>query len=462
MIASNLLSMQRGVAAALTALAVCAALSLPSAATAAKIKVTELTDDFFSGAGGKCSLREAVQAANLDESFGGCTRQGTETADTILLRGGKVYDRTRAGGSENENATGDLDLTGKTTITVKGVGRATIDANDLDRVIEILPGARLTASRLTITDGMVSGSEPGTGGGGISNRGRLDLRRSLLSENEAQRGGVGCGCGGGIENRRRMELRRVSLVQNIATFEGGGIFLANAQPSLVSKSSIDGNTAFQGGGVYAFGSSELRIVQSAVVANDVLGSPTSDNNGGGIFVATNNGVVVSLTNSTVSGNRAAESGGGIFRFSGPLRLNAVTITANTAELEDPARVGHGGGIDGGVFGADAPDFRARNTIVAGNLDLAATKSSPDCFRVGGGFNGRNLLGVDTGCPAGLRDLTAVDPKLKPIADNGGPTSTHALKPTSKAVGKAGASSPKRDQRGVKRDARPDIGAFERR
>jgi CSLREA domain-containing protein len=454
--------MRRGAIGVVATLAICGSLILAAGAGAATLKVTEVTDDFFSGAGGKCSLREAVQAANLDESFGGCTRQGTGTADEIILRGGRVYDRTRGGAPENDNASGDLDLTGKTTITVKGTGRATIDANDLDRAIEILPGARLTASRLAITDGRVGGSEPGTGGGGISNRGRLDLSRSVLFDNEAQRGGVGCGCGGGIENRRRMELRRVVLVHNLATFDGGGLYAGNARPSLVSKSSIEGNTAFTGGGVYAFGTSELHIVQSAVIVNDARGSPTSDNNGGGIFLATNDGVVVSLTNSTVSGNRASEGGGGIFRFSGALRLNAVTITGNTAELEDPARVGHGGGINGGVFGELFPDFRVRNTIVAGNLDLAAAESSPDCFTVGDGFNSRNLLGVGTGCPEGPRDLTAADPKLRPLADNGGPTRTHALKRNSKAIGRAGAGAPKRDQRGVKRDARPDIGAFERR
>jgi CSLREA domain-containing protein len=454
--------MRWGATAVVGLLAICGALILATGADAAKIKVTELEDDFFSGAGGKCSLREAVQAANLDDSFGGCIREGSGTTDKILLRGGKVYDRTRGGAPENENASGDLDLAGKTTIIVKGKGRATIDANDLDRGIEVLPGAGLTASRLAITDGRVGGSEVGTGGGGISNRGRLDLRRSVLFDNEAQRGGSGCGCGGGIENRRRMELHRVTLVHNLATFDGGGLFAGNARPSIVTKSSIEGNTAFSGGGVYVFGSGELRIIQSAILANDARGSPTSDNNGGGIYVATNDGVVVRLTNSTVSGNRAAEGGGGIFRFSGPLRLNAVTVTANTAELEDPARVGHGGGINGGVFGELAPDFGVARSIVAANLDLAATESSPDCFQVGGGFNRNNLLGVGTACPEGPRDLTAVDPKLKPLADNGGPTRTHALKRKSKAIGRAGSGAPKRDQRGVRRDARPDIGAFERR
>ena len=49
-----------------------------------------------------------------------------------------------------------------------------------------------------------------------------------------------------------------------------------------------------------------------------------------------------------------------------------------------------------------------------------------------------------------------------LASNGGPTKTVALKKGSPAIGKAGSSPPKCDQRGVKRDAKPDIGAYERR
>ena len=54
------------------------------------------------------------------------------------------------------------------------------------------------------------------------------------------------------------------------------------------------------------------------------------------------------------------------------------------------------------------------------------------------------------------------PKLGQLADNGGPTDTVALKAGSPAIGRANSdNAPNRDQRGIKRDAAPDIGAFER-
>lgn len=424
-------------------------------APAATITVNDSTDDFFAPPGGTCSLREAVQAANTDADFGGCARVGSPGADTIVLEGGQTYSRSR-GGIDNTNVDGDLDITGKTTIEVVGTGPATIDANDMDRVIEVHEGARLNASHVALTDGYVIGLEEGTGGGGIRNLGRLQLRSSSLFDNEGQRGASGCGCGGGIENRGRMELRRVKLSHNLATYDGGGIFAGGSEQS-VARSSIEGNTAFDGGGIYAYG--ELSIVSSTIALNDARGGPLDDT-GGGLYVAVSDSERVSLTNSTVSGNRAEEDAGGIFRFSGALRLNAVTVTANTADYEADG-TGHGGGIDGGVFGTSSDNFTFRNSIVAGNMDLNATDPKPDCSRIATGFDAHDLLEPDGGCPAGPSDVVAADPGLKPLDDNGGPTFTHALKRGSAAIGQAGARAPRKDQRGVRRDSEPDIGAFER-
>ena len=55
-----------------------------------------------------------------------------------------------------------------------------------------------------------------------------------------------------------------------------------------------------------------------------------------------------------------------------------------------------------------------------------------------------------------------NPKLGKLARNGGPTKTVALKKGSPAIGEAKRSTaPGKDQRGRKRDRRPDVGAFER-
>ena len=79
--------------------------------------------------------------------------------------------------------------------------------------------------------------------------------------------------------------------------------------------------------------------------------------------------------------------------------------------------------------------------------------------------GHNLVTViSAGCVGftGPGDFSVADPKIGQLANNGGPTKTIALRKGSPAIGKAGkATAEKFDQRGVKRDDHPDIGAFER-
>ena len=59
------------------------------------------------------------------------------------------------------------------------------------------------------------------------------------------------------------------------------------------------------------------------------------------------------------------------------------------------------------------------------------------------------------------DKNSVDPKIDVLADNGGPTLTHKLLAGSPAMAAATADPEvTEDQRGVARDAVPDIGAYE--
>ncbi|MGH2676523.1 MAG: choice-of-anchor Q domain-containing protein, partial [Actinomycetota bacterium] len=88
----------------------------------------------------------------------------------------------------------------------------------------------------------------------------------------------------------------------------------------------------------------------------------------------------------------------------------------------------------------------------------------DCGGLGGAAPvslGGNLIGnaADCGWVAAGGDLLDVNPLLGPLADNGGPTQTHALLAGSPAIDAAGPGSPSTDQRGAPRGT-PDIGAYE--
>jgi CSLREA domain-containing protein len=210
----------------------------------------------------------------------------------------------------------------------------------------------------------------------------------------------------------------------------------------------NGRTVQAGAGIRNEGT--LDLVNSTVAGNVSTGSF-----GGGI---SNSGVAVaSLANVTVSGNRAESDGGGIDQgVGGVLDLDGVTIAHNLTDISGDT----GGG--GGIFNAGGT-IRLRNTLIARNRDntSAPIQKSPDCG--GDALTSRryNLIGVRSGCKfhAARGDLTNLNPMLGPLANNGGPTLTYALRPRSPAINAGGRSAPPADQRGVPRRA-PDIGAYE--
>jgi hypothetical protein len=207
----------------------------------------------------------------------------------------------------------------------------------------------------------------------------------------------------------------------------GGLTLANA--SIVNGRS-DNN---DGGGIVNHGT--LAIRHSTISGNRAVGNPGY---GGGIF----SDGTLTITNSTISGNSADLDGGGILTIP-EITVTNSTITGNTAD--------RGGGIRG--------QTRLHNSIVANNS--ATSGSDPNCYGFATAL-GVNISNDDSCAPAGIGMIIA-DPKLGPLADNGGPTRTHAPLKDSPAVDGATFGCPVADdQRHI---ARPqgtacDIGAVE--
>jgi CSLREA domain-containing protein len=441
--------MRRGV---WTCFAVAGVLAFPGPAGAATIKVTDTADDFFASPGGTCSLREAVQAANTDAPFGAC-RKGAG-GDTIVLKSGETYDLSIPG-ADDTNAVGDLDVNSKITIVPNHRDRATVDANDVSRVLHIVDPGALELSRLVITGGVSTLAE-GSEGGAIRNYdGKLTVTGSRITANDAT--GAGPANGGaivtGFGTDSVTRITKTSITGNSAVNVGGGIIWGGGVMR-ISKSTVAGNHAgHDGGGIYLGGyinpdTDRFRMSASTVSGND------ADDAGGGIEVGLyvpDEPQLARATNVTISGNRTNGSGGGIHHQAGEFHLNAATITDNTADV-DASGDGLGGGVSG--FGVIL-----RNSIIAGNLNPNPTTPQPDCnstFSIS-----HNLVGKGGGCSESGTNKPVSDPKLKHLAKNGGPTKTHALKASSKAIGLAGQDAPNRDQRGVRRDANPDSGAYER-
>ena len=376
----------------------------PAIAGAATIKVTTGADQF--GSGKACSLREAVEAARLDGKFGGC--KAGSGRDRIALEGASRYRLTRAA-SPPTPSRGTITLLGPATIAGTGHGRATIDAAALHAGAFNAGGEDAVFDRVVIRNG-----EGGSSRGGavtVNIGGDVAIRRSVIVGNEATDGG-------GLYSYGSLFLRETIVRRNHAVGHGGGIFV-------------------NGGSLFMVG----------VTVSDNR-SPGPPGTGGGLDVL---GGDVDIVNSTFSGNRAAADGGGIGLTGGDVSLLNVTITNNQADTSD-------GGGNGGGIAQIGGDIAARNSIVAGNVD-AGNGSDPDCDgTVSFTFS---LVGSATCTFFPNTNIVGVAPGLLPLRSNGGPTPTHALRKSSKAINAAGSGAPSTDQRGVKR-VNPDMGAYERR
>lgn len=316
------------------------------------------------------------------------------------------------------------------------IQEATIIANRATRNIPGQGGGiYMLDSVITVTNSTIGGNLTASGGGIYNADSDISVRDSTIISNSAVFDG------GGIYSGGVTTLNHVTVTRNEAGDEGGGLFNSSIGSLVVSQSTIISNTGEDsGGGIAVSGPTTLTGVtirgNSAVV------------DGGGIF---NDDDTAALTNVTISGNTAEGNGGGIFNNTGVMTLTNATVTGNEADLQ-----GHG------LYNDEM--MTLKNTIVAGN---GAENCTDNDTLVSAGHN---LEDADTcGFDPAMNDLVSLDPLLGPLADNGGPTLTHALRAGSPAIdGADNGACPNSDQRGLPRPidgnddglAICDIGAFE--
>ena len=136
-------------------LAAAGALLGTTPAMAATITPNTFSDE--NGGGGGCSLREAIQSANTDAAFGGCTAGGG--SDTIPLATGTYQLAIAPDGTPDDNLDGDLDIVAGSAVTIShtGVTPSAISGGGIDRVLNLLSGGNATISSVTIRDGKLDG-----------------------------------------------------------------------------------------------------------------------------------------------------------------------------------------------------------------------------------------------------------------------------------------------------------------
>lgn len=361
----------------------------------------------------------------------------------------------------------DVDLVGDA-----GSALTIVRAVSGDRVITVPSAVTLNVEGLTLTEGTQTSSP----GGGMHVMGSVVLQNSTISNNavtHANGGGLYVGPGASA----RLEGCLVIGNKARSTYDpfGGGIAVNQGTLGIYDSTITDNYTGrfmFEnfclftggGGGVSSF-DSDLVISRSTISGN------SSGCEGGGLRVNHPSGLAAQISNSTISGNWA-EYGGGV--YADRIQFEHVTIAHN--RTWDAYGYTYNGGDHPGVrvFGMSSGNT-AKSCLITDNFHGGIVGPTLDAEDVSGFLSslGDNVIGATIGSSfidgvAGDQVGTRANPlsgQLAPLADNGGPTPTHALRLGSPAIDRGALdSSFATDQRGVARPfgLRVDVGAFEHR
>lgn len=411
---------------------------------AATRTVTTCTD------GGFGSLRDAIQRLAVS---GDTIDMSGLTCSRIVLTRGQI-----------QIPQNDLTLVGpgRFGLTIDGAGATQMLWHDGTGTLRI--------RGLSIANGFFA--DPAADGACIHSRGSVELERSRVFRCQAHaRYALEPGASGGaVYAWIQVSLSRSSVFDSFATNSGGGI---QSPRVVLYRSQVYGNEATDGGGI---ASGDITATYSLIHGN-IAGR------GGGIA-----GRDMTINKSTISNNVARfGSGGGILAsFSDQRRLIIdSTISGNTADSESAADfsgretlivnstivMNHDvrgptaqpcvGALEGGPG-----TLRLENTIVA----LTTCNNGP-AYDIGGSslfpypvVGSNNLIGSSVMALPG--DTISADPRIAPLADNGGPTRTHMLLADSPAINRGHNNFNREyDQRGPgfprEKGAFPDMGAIER-
>lgn len=300
----------------------------------------------------------------------------------------------------------------------------TLSGNQTNRVLTVSAGVELQLINMRIADGKVTGLA--TGGGIYNNGGKVTLTQCTIENNFAEGGA------GGIYSSGELTVTSSRILANITPWNrsAGGISNNGGILTFINSTS-SGNSAGSGGGLSSSG-------------------------------------MMTVVNSTVSGNSGPLGGDGVGN-SGTATITHSTIWGNMAS-GNPAPY-YGGGIN------NIGTLTLSHSIVANN----SPNARGDCYNFNVWLNRTGTIidqgyNLDSDGSCGLIHPTSrsrTDPLLWPLANNCGPTLTHALRDGSPAIDAIpaamdGTCAVNQDQRGALRPqdgnwdgvAACDIGAVE--
>lgn len=341
-------------------------------------------------------------------------------------------------------------------------------------------GGILSYGSLDLSDCTISGNTAAgimAEGGGLFAAGQTQITDCAFAENLAH-GQVG-GAGGGLSigQSAQATITGSDILSNGVSgaygASGGGIAVQGQ--AVIADSTISGNNnggsegSGHGGGISVGREGVATIVGSTIADNEVhpffegFSYSWHFGLGGGI---SNQGQTL-IANTTISGNRANAGGGVSNTVYGDLTITHSTISDNEAKVitgeingEVYELAGNGGGIYSGIdYGQfNCPSTTLQGALIAGNLagedepdeqiyyddevvyeQTCSSSFSANAFNVFGQDGEAGLFGLSAGATDVVPSV-GLEAILGPLADNGGPTPTHALPPGSPALDLAPSAS----------------------
>lgn len=352
----------------------------------------------------RCSLHEAIHEANTPGTHSGGTGlsdeclPGSAGLDTIELMTGGIYtltqaDNTVGGATGLPRVSSPIVIEGHTATVRRDPGFTSCDGTFPEfRLFQVVETS-IELRDLSLENGCA------TRDGGalqVSTGSSLTLTRCSLSGNSAR----SPNWGGAIAGKYNVQIT-------------------------VIESTISGNQAERGGAIYLF-TGTLMVNGSTVSGN------AADSFGGGIYLQGGDSDTpinrVTFNNSTISGNTADHGGGVLLRADGTtfstLVLCNSTVTNNTAFF--------GGGIFAIAGAGPGAWVTSRNSIVAHQaLGDDCYGSSATWYSAGYNIESGTSCGFTAG--GDWQSISTFELGLKALGDYGGPTLTHALGFSSKAI-----------------------------
>ncbi|RBP52909.1 right-handed parallel beta-helix repeat-containing protein [Arenicella xantha] len=388
-----------------------------------------------------CTFREAIESINNGALEAGCFKFNGDFGDndkvsTLMLNQNLVIELNSA-----------INITHDVTIALPPLHTVTLDAGNNDRAMTISNSAQVVIDRVTVTGGSVAdegggilvqgssglflnncsihGNFAASNGGGISVTGSSEIRLHNCSIRNNYAGGTG----GGL----RVLSSEVQLVNSdisgnqAAGLSGGAGLIADATNGQIAYSSVSGNI---GGGVKISNDSNFYIINSTLSANS--SNPAIHVHAGGQAM---------LLNNTITGNSTTGLAGG-----------GLTVTGETSEVFATNNIFSGNFAKNGILRSEIGRF-AGTVHTAGNLIGTIDTINNDAIL------GITLSNTDITATSDGDYPTPLTSILDTLAANGGPTKSHALKPSSPAIG-AGVKNdcPTKDKRGESRTS-CDIGSY---